>query len=535
MTTKLCDACHQELSKDSFSLNQWKGSRSQRRCKGCIASASGRKIDDGSSAVNSTNSAEQPLYVPEDALSAAMRFGERTESIEDGAATYLHNGTAYVVALDGKVSARRVEPLQCTCRVGEHIAGIENGFVDFHPVEDDNHSRVRDAMQQFMVELRKTQEGGDGVCANFKTSDKTRYPPFCLGGKHCKQGVHRTPTDHVAILLEKKDWASPEMCGVLAYPGLTAFLIMAAAGSLLRPVRCRHCYGVAKLVRSQNIYDESDAHAWMRQLLGLHQKHLEKRHKKFLDDLKAEGGSVLDRFTHPDVAAGLTPLAVAAIGGHYRCTLELLKQGATVDTAMRRINGLGQLAVGHIFCYLMAQSYYPPNKRLWEDKVFCRYQDILGLFCYGLAYEENYIHNIPINQHEKLVQTYKDAGVWKRLEDSFVNMGYMPIGYISDGTHLRLVIKGKKGCLKGVVVISSIGLKIPTSETTVGDFVYSDPLIDPVVMEMVKRVQKATKKIKPKGYGCCEFSHEVNKIMEKEHMQKIKTISDLMKNANCRR
>ena len=101
--------------------------------------------------------------------------------------------------------------------------------------------------------------------------------------------------------------------------------------------------------------------------------------------------------------------AVAAIGGHYRCTLELLKLGATVGYAVWTVNEnyKGPLAGGHLLCYLMAQSYLPVNERIQNTALFCRYEDILALLCYGYGLQElgkGDVYNLPIERQEEEIE-----------------------------------------------------------------------------------------------------------------------------------
>ena len=84
----------------------------------------------------------------------------------------------------------------------------------------------------FYMDVIKFTQGP--TCDNMK-----QQHGFCLGGNACN--VHRTPTDHLAMLLEKQKWASPKMQDVMSDPDMVGYLIMASAGSLLRPVICNQC------------------------------------------------------------------------------------------------------------------------------------------------------------------------------------------------------------------------------------------------------------------------------------------------------
>ena len=144
-----------------------------------------------------------------------------------------------------------------------------------------------------------------------------------------------------------------------------------------------------------------------------------------------------------------------------------------MDTALRRIDGIGPLAGGHLFCYLMAQSCCASNRQLQEYGLFCQYEDILGLLYYDFIHQENGgddVHNLSVDLQEKRIQQYKDLGIWDAMKDLAKPLGYTPVGYIWDGRDYRFVLKGSdEGYVSGAAVIGNIGLRITPEATTVED------------------------------------------------------------------
>eukprot|EP00957_Ditylum_brightwellii_P021679 1634534-Ditylum_brightwellii.AAC.1 len=164
---------------------------------------------------------------------------------------------------------------------------------------------------------------------------------LCIGPP-CKK--HRSTTDPMAMYLETLPWNSKSYWGLLSHPDMIGYLILAAAGSLLYPIRCGKCHGVQKLKYSKNPVDETLTIPWLQQLLDLAQKQEAGRKEK--SEKKQERHSLINdegwnglNYCNPHVAGGVTPLGAAAMAGNFRCTLELLKHGADVEQGLMSMNG----------------------------------------------------------------------------------------------------------------------------------------------------------------------------------------------------
>ena len=341
--------------------------------------------------------------------------------------------------------------------------------------------------------------------------------PFCLGGGWCK--VHQTPTDHLAMILEKRKWGSEQMQDVMSDPYVTGLLIIAASGSLLRPVMCNKCHGVKSLQRSPSPYDESDTLPWLRHLLGVMERNKERKEK--MDGMDRYSRSVPDVIMDMSVAGCTSALGAAVMAGHYRCTVELLKWGASIELAMRFANG--PMEGGHLPCYMMCKSVTPSNRDFRQTTMCSRHEEILALLAYADGVD-GFCKGIDEEEEDRVMKWLKDYGVWEEVEQLYEREGFSVLGSMWDGLCHRFILKGSdsyKEVYKGLshknIIVSTFGLRDCIS----GRFnfndnpIYCDPLTDPVVLAFVRSHQSKARE-RHHGESCCCFSHRVTEVLKEK-------------------
>lgn len=130
-----------------------------------------------------------------------MKYGEKT-AFRDGTLRCSYKGVVYITTSDGVgITAYRLDPLQCVCNVKDQPK-LRNDY-SYEYIGRQRCNRVEDAVSKLVFDLLKFRGG----CDNLNRS-KNR-DPFYLGVGSFS--VHRTPTDHLAMLLEKKKWGSRDM------------------------------------------------------------------------------------------------------------------------------------------------------------------------------------------------------------------------------------------------------------------------------------------------------------------------------------
>ena len=285
------------------------------------------------------------------ALEEAIREGERVEH-PDGTVRYQHKSVVYVTKGGVGLTAYRLEPEQCICKLTS--AQVSDAKASFERGPNRRMGSVSAAIGEIQMGMMQAQS----AC------------PDCL---QCKQ--HRTSTDPAAMHLETLDLSLPKFRGVLGEGYVRGLLLLMAAGSQLVPVRCTTCHGVHRLRRHPNSMDEGAACTWIRHLLNLNPR---------------TNSMPLLEFREVQLAGGCTPLSAAAKAGHFRCCADLLRFGADRFESLMDLNG--PLAGGHVICYLnrlarmeryektrqhLCAAYYPEIiamlSRPWDDPVYSEF------------------------------------------------------------------------------------------------------------------------------------------------------------------
>jgi ankyrin repeat protein len=280
------------------------------------------------------------------ALEEAIREGERAE-LPDDTVRYQHKGVVYVTKGGVGLTAYRLEPEQCICKLTSAKGSFERG-------PNRHMGSVSAAIGEIQMGMMQAQFS-------------------CLDCLHCKK--HRTSTDPAAMHLETLDLSLPKFRGVLGEGYMRGLLLLMAAGSQLVPVRCTTCHGVQRLRRSPNYMDEGAACTWIRHLLNLNPR---------------TNSMPLLEFREVQLAGGCTPLSAAAKAGHFRCCADLLRFGADRSEALMDLNG--PLVGGHVVCYLnrlarmehyentrqgLCAAYYPEIlamlSRPWDEPVYSEF------------------------------------------------------------------------------------------------------------------------------------------------------------------
>lgn len=272
-------------------------------------------------------------------LDEAVRVGERVE-LPDDTVTYRHKGIVYVTKDGVGLTAYRIEPEQCICKLTP--AQVAAATADFESGPNRrNGNPVHAAIGELQIGMFKAQ---------FACRD-------CLG---CQQ--HRTPTDPVAMFLEHVDFSLPKYRGLFGEGYTRGLLLLMAAGSLLVPVRCATCHGIHKLRRNPNPMDEGSTCTWIRHLLNLNPR--------------ANTMPLID-FREIQLAGGCTPLSAAAKAGHFRCCVDLLRFGASRQEALMDLNG--PLAGGHVICFLNHLARSERLEGIRQHLCAAYYPEILGM------------------------------------------------------------------------------------------------------------------------------------------------------------
>jgi hypothetical protein len=268
-------------------------------------------------------------------LEVAMRDGE--EDIRPGGSVhYKHRGVVYITKDGVGITAWRVELGPCTCHTNAASAA------------------AADARDESFVNGRVTN---------------SRMARFAIGMlnhvvKHHEQADQAEP---LAEYLEGIRWHDPGNRNLMSLECVRKLLLIAAAGSLLNPVRCSHCHGVTGFRRCQNPLDENETVLWIRYLLGIKQVHGYSADDR--DFLRVDARDVQS-------AAGSTALGAAAKAGHFRCSLELLRFGANIDDAFHDMHG--PCANYHTICVM---KLHAQNPKEYVDKCqAASYVDILSMF-----------------------------------------------------------------------------------------------------------------------------------------------------------
>ena len=342
-------------------------------------------------------------------LEEAVRVGERTE-LPDDTVHYKHKGVVFVTKDGMGLTAYRVEPEQCICNLTP--AQVANARMDFESASIRRGGNpVHAAIAELQIGMMKAQ---------FACQD-------CLG---CR--LHRTPTDPVAMFLERIDFSLPKYRGLFGEGYMRGLLLLMAAGSLLVPVRCDTCHGIHKLRRHPNPIDEGSTCTWIRHLLDLNPR--------------ANTMPLVD-YREVQLAGGCTPLSAAAKAGHFRCCVDLLRYGASREDALMDLNG--PLAGGHVICFLNQRARMDLSERIRQQLCVAYYPEILQML--SAPYRQP--DYTTINQCAKLLKINaaaieQDEGGPKRadsLEGAEVTMRMM--SYDDDPPSMRLKPGGKFGVI----------------------------------------------------------------------------------------
>lgn len=510
MATRACSSCGANFRKSEYSKNQWARKKGAAKCRGCVA-------ENGAPApsvkTNHLVERQRQRHISDSDLAAAMEYGERSElGGKDGTTVrYSYKGVVYVATSEGVgITAYRLDPIQCTCNIKDQSM-LCNDFRSEY-MDGQRCDRVQHAINSFSFDLNRWGRG-PASCENLSKSSI----PFCLGHNTCK--VHQTPTDHLAMLLERQEWSSPKMQDVMADPTMLGYLTLAAAGSLLRPIACKKCHGVETLRRSSNPYDESDTLPWLMHLLDIAESKSKRDRKEMGDDVRGNERptSAPDLMQSVYVAGGASALGAAALAGNYRCAAELMKRGASVDEAIMSFE-IGPLAGGHLPCFLMLQSVIPDNRRFRQVIMNSGHEDIMALFAHAHG-KEGFCARSD-EQHHKAVELLKGIGMWERCKGTIEKYGVSTTGSMHDGLCLRFIFETSHDeYASGAVVATSLALRVSESALESGQIMregdleqYGDPVKDPFVLEFVRRCQSKAEK-SHSGNSCRCFSHGIHEIL----------------------
>ena len=447
MAQKPCGVCNLPRLKSQYSKTQW-GKGEARLCVECVtakqASCAGGGGNAAAGAVDkpaeraSVHLQERQAErgIADEQLAAAKREGERIEYSDTGTVVYRHKGVVYVTAEGVGVTAYRMDPPQCTCVPGSNEEAFGN--------DQRASGRAGAAIGRIQIGCMKADQDADrrGRAPSLLTEATSRY-------------------------LETVQWSSPQNRELLGMrdSGMLQLLLLCAAGSLLVPIRCGACHGVQKLKRSvhhaMGRLDEEVAAQWIRTLLEVAQK------RPGYSGL----GGVLD---HRDVqlARGSTPLGAAARAGHFRCCVELLRAGASVQEAMSDLedvpwgvssDGVRMYGVG-TYLHHMADS----------DETYglmvlgvAHYPQVLSLLAHGYAPPEP-------GERERalaLMSSPAWAAFRKLCQEQAQEQGgvlqYQVEGLLYDGRNWRQVLRvssprrssGMQLLMGGISYVSALGIR----------------------------------------------------------------------------
>ena len=449
---KPCGECLQPKPKSEYSKTQWSKGEA-RLCVECVSAkqAARSPLKPAERASVPQKPAERASVhlqerqaergITEAQLAAARAEGERIEYPDTGAVVYRHKGIVYVTAEGVGVTAYRMDPPQCTCGhvPGSYAASDEDAFRYNKGVS----GRVGAAIARIQIGCMKADQAAD------------------LRGR-----TPSTLTEATSRYLESVKWNSPDNRDLLGMrdSGMLQLLLLCAAGSLLVPVRCSTCHGVQKLKRcvhpAMGRIDEEVAAQWIRTLLDIAEKRV-----------GSSGlGSVLN---HRDVqlARGSTPLGAAARAGHFRCCIELMRAGASVQQAMHDLEdvpwgvssqGVKMYGIG---TYLHHLSTQPEEDGLTMVLGIAHYPQVLSLLAHGYTSPE------PGERERALALMRSPA--WAAFRELVQEQAPAEVlqsrveGLLYDGRNWRQLLRGitpRRGSMGvppigGISYVSSLGIR----------------------------------------------------------------------------
>ena len=373
-------------------------------------------------------------------LVAAKNAGERIEYPDTGLVVYRHKGIVYVTAEGVGVTAYRMDPPQCTCGhdSGNFAAGDDEAF----GYNKRASGRAGAAIGRIQIGCMKADQDADrrGRAPSVLTEAASRY-------------------------LAKVQWDSPQTRELLGMrdSGMLELLLLCAAGSLLVPIRCGTCHGVQKLKLSvhhaMGRLDEDAAVQWIRELLDISQR-------------RPGYSGLAGVLNHRDaqLACGSTPLGVAARAGHFRCCIELLRAGASVQEAMMDLEdvpwgvsseGVSCYGVG---TYLHHMSTQPEADGLTQVLGVAHYPQVLSLLAHGYTPAE------PGERERALALMRSPA--WKAFRGMIQEAAPAEAllqsqikGLIYDGRNWRELLlarsvkRGIESMMSGISYVSSLGIR----------------------------------------------------------------------------
>lgn len=494
--------------------NRKKTSKKSGKGKGSGGGGKGGTSSGGGPKTDHLRERQAQRKISDEELIQAIENGERSASREDGTVRYSHKGVVHVTTADGVgITAYRLEPLQCICglddtKLGDNCDDCQATYVGR------DISRIQGVLERLSMGILKANLRGCEYLTH--SEDNPDTDRVCIGPP-CR--VHRNTTDPLAMFLERQTWMAPSFRDVLSHPDVIGYLILAAAGSLLRPIRCANCHGVKSLQRSPNAVDESDTLPWLRQLLDLSEKQdagqKAKRKEKGIaqpwDDDPCPETKGLNglQFASNHVGGGVTPLGAAAMAGHFRCALELLRRGASPEVAMSTT--YGPTAGGHIPCFLVTKALSPSCAEFRINSSCSQYAEVLQLLAYAGG-EDGFL-SLSEEKEDECICWLKSAGLWGEIIGSLESQGLKILGSIWDGTCHRFVVKGSckctdERCPYGATFVCTIGMRLPEAGNPVlpEEMIYCEPMEDPRVLDFVRRCQSKATKRHP-GKHCCQFAH----------------------------